>query len=200
VPRKYSRNKRGSKRSTRKNSADELQRIEDLLDEDFESLSQARKAFKHETGLAPGKDSYTVKELSHRKHATVKTFLPDLEEHRKEVDALKKKSDFWAAEIYGNGTYSLYSDIDALARRIGTYKGLQEENPRQALRNIKIIRVKNVDASEYIRQRILAKEESKRLGKLKGKENRKRERDKDRKIAMLKKQLRKERAKNRRRK
>src|SRR5208282_4257624 len=98
--------------------------------------------------------SYTVGELSSKKHKTVRTFVTDLEGHRAEIDALKHNQDYWAAEIYGNKTYSLFGNIDLLAKKLGSYRGLQEEHPKQALKNIKIIRVSGRNAvNEYLEAR-----------------------------------------------
>lgn len=120
--------------------AKELAVIEATLGEEFSSLSEARKALHSES--TPLKNSYTVRELSTKKHKTIRTFIPDVENHASEIDQLKRPQDFWAAEIYGYGTYSVHGSIAGLIRKIATYKGLQEENPTAALRNIKIIRIK----------------------------------------------------------
>lgn len=173
----------------RSKSQSELQRIESVLGEDFESLSQARKALAQQTTAVPHKKSYTVSELSHKSHRTVKTFVVDLEEHSAEVDSLKRPQEFWAAEIYGNKTYLLYSNISELAKKLASYRGLQEEHPRKALKNIKIIKVSGQDAEKYFRekeaQRKLSREKAIRLGKL----DRKRDRRQARKISQLEQQI-----------
>jgi hypothetical protein len=157
--------------------SDELARIEDLLGEDFTSLSEARKALRSETGVAPGKDSYTVRELSSRKNRTVDAFITDVKGRSDEIDLLKREPEFWAAEIYGHGTYQLFGSMEQLAAKLNTYKGLKEENPREALRNIKVIRVKGRNGvQEYRRQKQLDVEEQWRTRRLKGKLDRQRQR------------------------
>lgn len=133
-------------RSKADSKSAELQRIENLLGEDFESLSQARKALKEQSGPVPHKKKYSVSELSSKQHRTIRTFVTDLEDHTAEIDALKYDTDFWAAKIYGHGTYEVYGSISLLAEKLASYRGLQEEQPREALKNIEIIRVHGVDA------------------------------------------------------
>lgn len=182
--------RRTNARYNRSKKADELSRIEDFLGEEFESLSEARKALKAETGVAPNKASYTVQELSTRKHRTVKTFIPDLESHRQEIDTLKKPSDFWAAEIYGHGTYNLYGSIEQLARKLATYRGLAEEHPKKALSNIKIIRVSGVNAiADYYKSKKIEVEKSWRKTKDRHKLDRVRQRKQAKQIKGLKKQI-----------
>lgn len=174
----------------------ELERIEDLLGEEFESLSEARRALKAETGAVPGKDRYTVRELSSRNNRTVKSQIADFEAHSNTIDALKKPEEYWAAEIYGHGTYQLYASVEQLARKLATYRGLQEENPKKALKNIKIIRVSGRNAiAEYQRQKRLEVEDSLRLRKLKGKRDRAREKAMQQKIKTLESQVKKLRRK-----
>lgn len=164
----------------------ELERIERILDEDFETLSEARKALTAETGAVPGKASYTVSELSSRKHKTVKAFISDIESHSKELDGLKQDKDFWAAEIYGNKTYALYGSMEQLARKLASYRGLQEEHPRAALKHVKIVRVSGVNAlADYRQQKQFEVEESWRLAKLKGKVDRKRKKRQEKQIEQL---------------
>jgi hypothetical protein len=175
--------RRGRTISSGASGASELERLEDLLDEDFGSLKEARAAYKAETGVAPGKDEYTVRELSSKKNRTVREFIADLSGRTEEIDALKKPNEYWAAEIYGHGTYNLYGSIEQLTRKLDTYKGLQQENPQKALKNIKLIRVSGRNArAEYFKQKKLQVEESWRLAKLKGKQNRKRQRAQEAKL------------------
>jgi hypothetical protein len=176
----------------------ELESIEDLLGEDFDSITEARKALKRETGPAPGKDFYSVRELSTRKNKTVQAFLSDIHEHRANIDALKKPKEFWAAEIYGHGTYQLFSTTADLVKKLSTYKGLQTEDPTEALKNIKVIHVKGVNAlAQYQESKRLDLEEQWRLRKLKGIENRKRKRQQESKIKRLEREVKELRASNR---
>lgn len=168
----------------------ELQRIENLLGEDFTSLAEARRALKAETGPKKGKVSYTVGELSTRKHKTVRTLVTDLEGHSEEVDALKKDADYWGAEIYGAKTYSLYPSIEGLAKKIGSYRGLQEEHPRAALKNIKIIKVSGQNAlNKYLAARRKQTEDSWRRTREKHKVDRKRTRKQASAIKKLQAQI-----------
>lgn len=188
------RNKSGS-RKLASNSEAELQRIENLLGEEFDSLAQARKALKTDTGPKPNKLAYTVGELSSKKHKTIKTLLPDLEEHTAEIDNLKADQDYWAAEIYGAKTYSVYASIEGLAKKLGTYKGLQEENPKAALKNIKIIRIRGQNAlDKYIAARRKQTEESWKRTKEKHKEDRKRTRKQAGQLRKMKDQIKAQKA------
>ena len=143
-------------------NARELERIESLLGEDFESLSQAKAALQQES--QPRKNSYTVRELSSRQNKTVKAFVSDLEKHIPEIDSLKTKEDRWAAEIYGYKTYNLYSSISGLATQLSKYidRGLGEEKPTKALKEIKIIRVGFKSADKWLRDKQAEVVESKR--------------------------------------
>jgi hypothetical protein len=172
--------------NSRHANARELEQIEDLLGEDFSSLAEARQALKKETGHIPGKSSYTVRELSSKKNGTVKQFIADLEGHTDELDALKRPNDFWAAEIYGHKTYQLFGSMEALARKLASYRGLQEENPRAALQHIKIVQVKGVNAlSDYYAAKRAEVTSSWEKAKLKHKLDRARKRRQERKITRL---------------
>lgn len=189
---KTGRGMKGAKFAAREN---ELARIEDALGEEFETLAQARKALHRETGAVPFKDSYTVRELSTRKHRTVKTLLPEWESRAAEIDALKHKPDFWAAEIYGNKTYSLYGTFEQLVKKLSTYHGLRDEDPTKALANIKIVRVHGVNAvQDYYRQKKAEREAALRKTQAKRSELLKRERKQKRKIKSLQQTIAKQKA------
>lgn len=184
-----SRAKQPAYRSRVTKSSAELERIENLLGENFETLTEARHALQAETGPRSGKHSYTVTELSHKKHRTIKTFIADLEENKAEIDALKKPPEFWAAQIYGNGTWGLYTDIGSLARKLGTYRGLQEDHPQKALKNIKIVRVTGAEADKYLRHKREVAEASWKRRRKKGHEDRQRRQSQTRGIRRLIKNL-----------
>lgn len=140
-------------------SKDEQARIEELLGEDFETLSEARAALAKETGAVPGKSSYKVRELSNKN--TVAKFVDDLEKRADEIDALKKPEEYFAAEIYGHKTWTVFGSSEQLARKLGTYKGLREEHPKKSLQQIKIIRIKGRNGlAEWQRQKRLEVEKS----------------------------------------
>lgn len=137
---------RARKLSSRK-SERELQQIENLLGEDFETLAQAHTALRRESGPKPYKDKYSVRELSSKRHKTLKQFLPDLSHHAREIDALKHPTDLWAAEIKGKRgwykTYKAFDSIEGLSNQIGKYKDLLEEFPSKVIDDIRVVRVKN---------------------------------------------------------
>jgi polyhydroxyalkanoate synthesis regulator phasin len=107
--------KRKSKAASK--SASELQSIEELLGEEFESLAQARRALKSETveqvpppknSKLPRKKNYTIKELSKSQKQTVNKFLHD-KASIKEVDKMVlQPGEFWGAAI----NYDYYNDND----------------------------------------------------------------------------------------
>jgi hypothetical protein len=181
-----------SSKSAKSAESAELQRLEHLLGEDFSTLSEARAAFATETGAAPGKSSYTVKELSHKRHNKIQGFIADLEEHEADVDALKKPTDFWAAEINGYNTYSLFANTHLLTQKLLSYKGLQEESPK-LINQIKIIKVRGVDAGKYHAAKKAQVKESWRKAKEKRKLDRSRQRKQARDLARATKQLKAER-------
>lgn len=168
----------------KRSSAEELERIEDLLGEDFDTLTQARAALARETGPRPGKQKYRVSELSQKK--TVSSFVKDIERPEKieEIDALKRDQDYFAAKIYGHNTYNVYGSIEQLAKKLGTYKGLASESPKESLKHIQVIKIKGRNGlREWRKQK--AKQIEKKIEQS----------HKDRKtIARLKKQIKKLRA------
>lgn len=171
----------------------ELAQIEQTLGEEFSSLSEARKALAQETTTL--KDSYTIRELSTKKHSTIRTFLPDVESHKAEIDQLKRPQDFWAAEIYGYGTYSVHGSIADLAKKLASYRGLQEENPAAALKHIKIIRIKGQHGlDQYLKRRREQTKESWKRAKEKHRQHVKRQKKQARQLEKMKAKI-KEQAK-----
>lgn len=180
--------RQNARQQTARNRA--LAEIEEFLGEDFDSLAEAKRALKTQTGPAPRKDSYTVKELSSKKHETIKTFVTDLEEHQAEIDSLKAPPDLWAARIYGHGTYQLYGSIEQLAKKLASYKDLVNENPKDALKNIQIVRVHGVNGAEdYFNQKKREVQEQWAIRKLKAKTDRARKRKQARALEKAKTQL-----------
>jgi hypothetical protein len=102
----------------------ELEQIERLLGEDFESLAQAREALRLETrgrpkaravrplrGVKKGKSSYTLQELASSKSTNLGKLLAKIEENSEQIDQLKQPEQMWAFQIYDRHSLVPYESI-----------------------------------------------------------------------------------------
>lgn len=151
------------------------------------SKSKKSKLKKSKKSHVKNRSSYSIRSLSTHQHNTLKSFLLDINEHSDEIDALKKPDEFWAAEIYGAKTFTVFSSIRGLSNQLSSYRDLQTESPKDALRSIKIIKLHNNQLGEYQRKRKQQTEDRDLRAKLLGKRDRKREKKTKQKEARAKK-------------
>ena len=122
----------------------ELEQIERLLGEDFESLAQAREALRLETrgrpkvkavrpprGAKKGKRSYTLQELASSKSKNLGKLLAKIEENSEQIDQLKSPEQMWAFQIYDRHSLvpyeSIYGMMDFLQASGGLVTAAKED-------------------------------------------------------------------------
>lgn len=147
----------------KKSKQAELQEIEKLLGEDFETLAEARAALKREskptvTSRQRNKTNYSLRELPEVKGKTVTDLLVSIEQNREAVDALRKPGELWAAEFTNkHGSYKIYrafEDVDLLAKYLSRYDSVQKfgnkvgANNTELIKAIKLIKFKGT-AKQY---------------------------------------------------
>lgn len=146
----------------------ELQRIENLLGEDFESLAQARKALKSETSdVVPKaareviklgeKRSYTIRELKDGDRRAINAWLNDRANAEDIQKVVLKRGEVWGAEsshqyLGTDGkthkgvarTWQSYGNLDQLFKRLSEYvtfgKFQSQQSQDSFVNSIKVIR------------------------------------------------------------
>ena len=114
----------------------ELEQIERLLGEDFESLAQAREALRLETRGRPKvkvvrrrikkRDEYTLQELGETRSKQLLTLVSKIDENQDQIDALKNENQFFAASVWDRHVEVVFRDASGLSQWLGRYVGVKE--------------------------------------------------------------------------
>jgi seryl-tRNA synthetase len=121
--------------------------------------------------------SYTVRELSKKRYATLKGYLGDIEKHTDEIDSWKKPGEIWSFSIDGNEAKVPFTSIALGTRKLNQYVNLMQagSDPRyreKLFDKVEFVKFKGKGtveefdtALEYKKERVKKMVESERVTK-----------------------------------